>query len=89
MDSESEPKSNLRPFVRNEKESNRRGQSHHQRQLVWVVTPNFKGFGCSVCDWVFNPSGDPVGESLEEMKRNFELERDKQFAAHQCSDRKT
>jgi hypothetical protein len=72
-----------------EEEGSRRdsGQSHRQRQLVWVVTPNFKGFGCSVCNWMFNPSGEPVGESLEEMKRNFELEFDKQFAAHQFARR--
>jgi hypothetical protein len=57
-----------------------------QRQLVWVENREFTGFGCSECGWVFNPSDKPpIGRSLDEMKRNFAHERDKFFAAHDCT----
>jgi hypothetical protein len=36
----------------------------------------FRGFGCSECAWVFNPSSAP----------NFELQRDKEFRLHVCAD---
>jgi len=55
------------------------------RQLVWIVKQNFQGFGCSECDWVFQPSGALFGQSLDEMKRNYEAQRDKEFAAHLCA----
>jgi hypothetical protein len=35
---------------------------------------------------VFNPSGTPTGNSLDEMKRNYEQRRDKNFAAHLCAE---
>lgn len=55
------------------------------RKLIWTESPNFQGWGCSQCAWVFNPSWPPVGNSMEEMKTNFEQERDKQFASHLCA----
>jgi rubredoxin len=56
------------------------------RRLLWIETPDFIGFGCSECSWVFNPSKKPpVGGSLEEMKQNFAYERDKLFVAHDCA----
>jgi hypothetical protein len=57
------------------------------RSLVWVEEQKFQGFGCSACNWRFAPSGAVVGKSLDDMKRNFETERDISFAAHICSDR--
>ena len=46
------------------------------RKLVWIEQQRFRGFGCSECAWVFNPSSAP----------NFELQRDKEFALHVCAD---
>jgi hypothetical protein len=54
------------------------------RKLVWIENQNFQGFGCSQCDWVFKPSGVLVGESLDKMKQDYEVQRDKEFAAHVC-----
>ena len=55
------------------------------RTLVWIEKQSFQGFGCSECNWVFNSSGVPVGESLDDMKREYEAQRDKEFAAHVCA----
>jgi hypothetical protein len=57
-----------------------------QRKLVWVEEQRFQGWGCSECAWVFNPSGAPTGKSLDEMKENYERRRDKDFAAHVCTE---
>jgi hypothetical protein len=54
------------------------------RTLVWIKTQNAQGYGCSQCAWVFHPAGALVGESLDEMKRDYEVQRDKEFAAHVC-----
>ena len=54
------------------------------RTLIWIEQPRFQGCGCSECAWVFNPSGAPAGNSLQEMKENYERRRDKEFAAHVC-----
>jgi cytochrome c551/c552 len=56
------------------------------RELVWIENPNFQGFGCSGCTWVFDASGALVGESLDEMKQKYEGQRDREFAAHLCAD---
>jgi hypothetical protein len=55
------------------------------RQLVWIVKQNFQGFGCSECNWVFQSSGALFGQSLDEMKQNYEAQRDKEFSAHVCA----
>jgi hypothetical protein len=55
------------------------------RKLVWIERQNFQGFGCSECNWMFITSGALVGESLDEMKRKYEAQRDKEFAAHACA----
>jgi hypothetical protein len=57
-----------------------------RRKLVWIEEQGFQGWGCSECAWGFSPSGAPTGESLEEMKENYEQRRDKDFAAHVCSE---
>jgi hypothetical protein len=54
------------------------------RSRRWIKSQNFQGFGCSACNWKFNPSGVPMGASLDEMKRKYEAQRDKEFAAHVC-----
>lgn len=56
------------------------------RTLVWIEQPHFRGFGCSECSWVFNPSGSPTGNSFDKMLRNFELQRDQEFTSHVCAD---
>jgi hypothetical protein len=39
------------------------------RKLVWIENQRFQGLGYSQCDWVFQPSGPPVGESLAKMMK--------------------
>ena len=56
------------------------------RKLVWIELRRFRGFGCSECRWRFKPSGAPEGKSLNEIMRNFELQRDKEFESHVCAD---
>jgi hypothetical protein len=56
------------------------------RELVWIEDDRFRGWGCSECAWVFNPPGAPTGKSLDESKRNFELQRGKEFKLHLCGD---
>ena len=56
------------------------------RSLEWIESQTFQGFGCSQCNWKFEAAGSLVGGSLEEMKRKYEAERDKQFAAHVCGE---
>jgi hypothetical protein len=55
------------------------------RTLVWIEKQSFQGFACSECNWMFITSGALVGESLDEMKRKYEAQRDKEFAAHVCA----
>jgi hypothetical protein len=57
-----------------------------RRELVWIEEQRFRGWGCSDCAWVFNPSGPPTGKSLDEMKMNYELQLNKDFAAHICTE---
>jgi len=56
------------------------------RRLVWVKTQDFQGYGCSQCAWVFQSSGALVGNSLDEMKQQYEAQRDKEFFAHICAE---
>jgi hypothetical protein len=55
------------------------------RELIWIQEPHFRGWGCSECAWVFNPSGPPVGNSFQEMKENYLRRRDEESAAHVCA----
>ena len=55
------------------------------RELIWIDRERFRGFGCSECGWRFKPSSPPTGRSFDEMMRNFELQRDKEFTSHVCS----
>ena len=62
------------------------GEGAMNRKLVWIDEQHFRCFGCSECAWVFNPSTTPAGKSFDEMMRNFELQRDKEFTLHVCAD---
>ncbi len=55
------------------------------RKLIWIERQRFRGFGCSECAWVFSSSGTPAGKSFDEMMRNFELQRDREFTSHVCA----
>jgi rubredoxin len=57
-----------------------------RRKLVWLERQDFQGWACSECAWVFNPSGTPAGRSLDEMKQNYEQQRDKEFTSHVCAE---
>ena len=56
------------------------------RKLLWIEQQLFQGFGCSECDWRFKPTETLTGSSFNEMMRNFELKRDKEFTSHVCAD---
>jgi len=60
--------------------------THVSRQKVWTKTPQFEGWACTACAWVFRPSGPPLGNSLDEMMLNYELQRDKEYACHVCAE---
>jgi hypothetical protein len=62
------------------------GEESSSRKLVRVEGRSFEGWGCSECAWVFNPSGPPVGKSLDEMTRNFQMQLAKEFASHACTE---
>jgi rubredoxin len=55
-------------------------------KLVWTENPNFQGWACTECAWVFNPSWPLAGKSIDEMKTNFGQQRDKEFASHVCAE---
>jgi hypothetical protein len=55
-----------------------------RRELVWVKTSDFQGWACSQCAWLFNPSDAIDGNTIDEMKQNYERERDRTFASHSC-----
>jgi hypothetical protein len=54
------------------------------RKLVWIENQKFHGYGCSQCNWVFQPYGALAGESLAQMIKAFEDQREKEFTAHVC-----
>jgi hypothetical protein len=55
------------------------------RRIVWVRTPRMEAYTCFACAWAFRPSGPPLGDSLDEMMRNYEIQRDQEFVAHVCA----
>jgi hypothetical protein len=57
-----------------------------RRELVWLQKPNFQGWSCSECAWLFNPSDALEGDTIHEMKQNYERQCDREFASHSCSD---
>jgi hypothetical protein len=65
-----------------------KGQESSSRTLVWVEGQNVAGWGCSECAWLFSlPACLPTGKSLDEVKRNFEMQLSEEFASHACAKR--
>jgi hypothetical protein len=60
-------------------------QESTPRSFLWIETRNFVGWRCSECDWMFRPTGPPVGGSLDEMKHNFLKQLSIEFASHTCA----
>lgn len=56
------------------------------RKVVWTERQNFQGWACTECAWTFNPIGPLVGESIDEMKRIYAQQRDKEFKSHVCAE---
>ena len=61
------------------------GHESLSRKTVWVEGQNVAGWGCSECAWVFTPDGPPIGESLDEMERNFKAQLSEKLASHDCA----
>lgn len=57
-----------------------------RRELEWVKISDFQGWACSQCGWLFDPSDAIDGNTIEEMKQNYERERDRAFASHFCQE---
>jgi hypothetical protein len=56
------------------------------RQMIWIKTARIETWACSACAWTFSPTGPPLGADLDEMKRNYERQRDKEYAIHVCAE---
>jgi rubredoxin len=56
------------------------------RQMMWIKTARMMAWACSECAWTFSPSGPPRGNSIDEMKENYERQRDKEYACHVCAE---
>jgi hypothetical protein len=69
-----------------EKAANERTQKAFMRKMVSIRTERVEIWGCSGCAWTFNPSGPPRGNSLEEMKQNYERQRDREYSSHVCAE---
>src|SRR6202795_3162873 len=57
------------------------GQDSSSRKTVWIKEERVMGWGCSECAWVFNPSGPPIGKTLDQMTRNFHAQLSEEFAS--------
>jgi rubredoxin len=60
------------------------GEESSSRKLVRIEGQSLMGWGCSECSWVFHPSDPPIGKSLDEMKRNFQMQLSQEFECHDC-----
>jgi hypothetical protein len=60
-----------------------------RREMVRVEKEDFRGWACSECAWKFKPSGVPTGNTIDEMKQEYERQRDKEFASHLCREHPT
>jgi rubredoxin len=60
------------------------GEGSSARKWVYIEGQSFREWGCSECGWVFHPYDPPVGKSLYEMKRNFQMQLSEEFASHSC-----
>src|SRR4029077_13193623 len=55
-------------------------------EMVWVERGRFIGWACPECAWEFNPSDIPTGNTLAEIKQQYEELRDKEFQSHVCAE---
>lgn len=55
------------------------------RKLKLVERPDFVGWGCSNCAWVFRIPEKHKSASLGDLIRETEAIRDNAFEAHACS----
>ena len=62
-----------------------KGRESSSRKLVWVEGQGFGGWGCSECAWIFNLPDLPAHKSLDDMKRNFDMQLSDEFASHSCA----
>jgi hypothetical protein len=62
------------------------GQEGSSRKLIWVEGEQVAGRGCSECAWVFHPNDWPAGQTLDEVARNFKMQLDEEFTAHNCAE---
>jgi hypothetical protein len=77
----------LKPFFKKRNRTNREvAMEPKRRKLEWVERPNFQGWACTECAWVFNPSWPLAGKSVDDMKTEFAQHRDKEFASHVCAE---
>jgi rubredoxin len=60
------------------------GEESSSRKLVHIEGESFRWWGCSECAWVFNSAGPRVGNSLDEITRNFQMQLSEEFASHSC-----
>src|SRR5712671_597108 len=60
-----------------------KAQESSGRRLVWEQS--FRNWGCSECAWVFEPSGSPPGNSLDEILLNFQVQLSEEFESHACA----
>ena len=57
-----------------------------RREMVWIEKEDFRGWACSGCAWKFSPTGVPTGKTIDEMKQNYERQRDGDFESHVCAE---
>ena len=57
-----------------------------RREMVWTDKERFRGWACSECAWEFKPLGMPTGNTIAEMKQNYERQRDVEFGSHVCAE---
>jgi hypothetical protein len=55
------------------------------RRMVLARSLLTESWGCSDCAWVFKATGPPEGNSIEEMKENYQKHRDQDFRIHICA----
>jgi hypothetical protein len=53
--------------------------------LIWVEKERLQGWACATSAREFKSSGPLVGNTLDEMKRSYERQRDEQLRAHVCA----
>jgi hypothetical protein len=63
-----------------------KGKENLSRKLVWVEVPGVAGWGCSECNWVFNPTVPRTTKTLDELVRNLHVQLSEEFASHVCTD---